>query len=168
MASIYELTGEFLQFSDLAEQMELTDEQKEMLDDALNNLCEDIEIKLEGYSKVIRNFEADIEGIRNEEKRLASRRKVLENRISNMKEAMAYAMKLTNNTKVKGDLFTVSLQANPEAVVLDEQYIENIPEKYLIPQEPKIDKALLKEDLKAGVDLGGLAHLEQSKSIRIR
>ena len=166
--TIYELTGEFLQFSNLAEQMELTDEQKAMLDDALNNLCEDISIKLEGYSKVIKNFESDIEGIRNEEKRLAARRKVLENRIDNMKEAMKYAMQITDTQKVKGDLFTVSLQNNPESVVLDEQYLENIPSKYLIPQEPKVDKALLKEDLKAGVILDGVAHLEQTKGVRIR
>jgi len=166
--TIYELTGEFLQFSNLAEQMELTDEQKAMLDDALNNLCEDISIKLEGYSKVIKNFESDIEGIRNEEKRLAARRKVLENRIDNMKEAMKYAMQVTGTTKSKGDLFTVSLQNNPESVVLDEQYLENIPSKYLIPQEPKVDKALLKEDLKAGVILDGVAHLEQTKGVRIR
>lgn len=166
--TIYELTGEFLQFSNLAEQMELTDEQKAMLDDALNNLCEDISIKLEGYSKVIKNFESDIEGIRNEEKRLAARRKVLENRIDNMKEAMKYAMQVTGTTKSKGDLFTVSLQNNPESVVLDEQYLENIPSKYLIPQEPKVDKTLLKEDLKAGVILDGVAHLEQTKGVRIR
>ena len=166
--TIYELTGEFLQFSNLAEQMELTDEQKTMLDDALNNLTEDIGIKLEGYSKVIKNFESDIEGIRAEERRLASRRRVLENRIENMKEAMKYAMQITDTQKVKGDLFTVSLQNNPESVVLDEQYLENIPSKYLIPQEPKVDKALLKEDLKAGVILDGVAHLEQTKGIRIR
>ena len=85
-----------------------------------------------------------------------------------MKEAMKYAMQVTGTTKSKGDLFTVSLQNNPESVVLDEQYLENIPSKYLIPQEPKVDKALLKEDLKAGVILDGVAHLEQTKGIRIR
>lgn len=168
MASIYELTGEFLQFSIIADQEELTEEQKVMLDEALCNLCEDIEVKLEGYSKVIRNIEADIEGIRAEEKRLASRRKAMENRIESLKSAMAYAMKATDTKKVKGDLFTISIQANPESVVIDEQYLENIPPKYLIPQEPKIDKKLLKEDIKAGVDLDGIAHLEQSEGIRIR
>lgn len=168
MATIYELTGEFLQFSIIADQEELTEEQKEMLDEALCNLCEDIEVKLEGYSKVIRNIEADIEGIKAEEKRLAARRKTMENRIENLKKAMAYAMKATGTKKVKGDLFTISIQANPKSVVIDEQYIENIPPKYLIPQEPKIDKKLLKEDIEAGADLEGIAHLEQTEGIRIR
>jgi hypothetical protein len=51
---------------------------------------------------------------------------------------------------------------------MDEQYIENIPEKYLIAQEPKIDRKLLAEDLKDGAALEGIAHLESSQSILIK
>jgi hypothetical protein len=39
--------------------------------------------------------------------------------------------------------------------------------KYLIPQEPKIDKRTLIEDLKAGIEVPG-AILKQEKSLRIR
>ena len=51
---------------------------------------------------------------------------------------------------------------------MDEQYIENIPEIYLIEQEPKLDRAKIKEDLKNGIVLEGIAHLEQTESLRIR
>ena len=45
MPNIYDLTGEFQMFSDIAEQGELTEEQAKMLDEALANLKEDIEYK---------------------------------------------------------------------------------------------------------------------------
>ena len=78
------------------------------------------------------------------------------------------AMILTGKTKFKTELFSFNVQKNPVAVVIDEQYIENIPEEYLIPQDPKVDKQKLKDDLKAGRDLEGIAHLEQTVGVRIR
>ena len=74
----------------------------------------------------------------------------------------------TGKEKFKTELFSFGIQSNPAAVIMDEQYLENIPEEYLIPQEPKLDKKKLAADLKAGVDLEGIAHLEQSRSLRIR
>jgi len=170
MANIYELTGEFLRFSEIASSGELTEEQQTMLDDALANLKEDIEYKLEGYCKVRANFKADIEMLKAEEKRLADRRKALENRVKGMEEAMKYAILAVkpDEPKVKTPLFSIAVQNNPESVVMDEQYIENIPEQYLKFKEPEIDRAKLKADIQAGKDLEGIAHLERSQSVRIR
>lgn len=170
MASLYELTGDFLKFSQLMELGELTDEQNEMLAEALNNLKDDIEYKLDGYCKVRANFKADIEALKAEEKRLAEKRKALENRISNLEEAMKQAILLVRpeEPKVKTPLFSVSVQNNPESVVMDESYIENIPEEYLKFKEPEVDRAKIKEDIKAGKDLNGIAHLVRTQSVRIR
>ena len=170
MASLYELTGEFLQFSDTAFQSELTEEQSEMMKEALDNLKEDIEFKLDGYCKVIKNFEADIAGLKAEEERLANRRKTLENRIKTMKEAMKSAILAVkpDEPKIKTALFSFAVQNNAPSVVIDEQYIENIPTEYLKFAEPEINKKKLAEDLKAGVAPEGIAHLETSSSLRIR
>lgn len=169
MASLYELTGDYAKFAEIAQQGDLDDDMQAMLDDALANLADDIEVKLEGYAKVIKNFESDIEGLKKEEDRLAGKRKTLENRVKSMKTAMRDAMIATGKLKVKGDLFSFTVRNNAPSVVMDEQYIENIPEKYLIAQEPKIDKKLLAEDLKAdGAALEGIAHLESSQSILIK
>ena len=169
MASLYELTGDYAKFAEIAQQGDLDDDMQAMLDDALANLADDIEVKLEGYAKVIKNFESDIEGLKKEEDRLAGKRKTLENRVKSMKTAMRDAMIATGKLKVKGDLFSFTVRNNAPSVVMDEQYIENIPEKYLIPQEPKIDRKLLAEDLKAdGAALEGIAHLESSQSILIK
>ena len=169
MASLYELTGDYAKFAEIAQQGDLDDDMQAMMDDALANLADDIEVKLEGYAKVIKNFESDIEGLKKEEDRLAGKRKTLENRVKSMKTAMRDAMIATGKLKVKGDLFSFTVRNNAPSVVMDEQYIENIPEKYLIAQEPKIDRKLLAEDLKAdGAALEGIAHLESSQSILIK
>jgi len=169
MASLYELTGDYAKFAEIAQQGDLDDDMQAMLDGALANLADDIEVKLEGYAKVIKNFESDIEGLKKEEDRLAGKRKILENRVKSMKTAMRDAMIATGKLKVKGDLFSFTVRNNAPSVVMDEQYIENIPKKYLVPQEPKIDRKLLAEDLKAdGAALEGIAHLESSQSILIK
>ena len=168
MASLYELTGDYAKFAEIAQQGDLDDDMQAMLDGALANLADDIEVKLEGYAKVIKNFESDIEGLKKEEDRLAGKRKTLENRVKSMKTAMRDAMIATGKLKVKGDLFSFTVRNNAPSVVMDTYYVYNVPEKYLIPQAPKIDRKLLAEDLKDGAALEGIAHLESSQSILIK
>ena len=168
MASLYELSGDYVRFSELMEIEELEPEMQEALEEALDNLGEDIEIKLENYAKIIKNFESDIAGLKAEEERLNKKRKTLENSIKNMKQRMTEAMIQTGKVDIKGELFKFKVQANPPPVIMDVNHIEDVPVKYLITQDPKIDKKKLAEDLKAGVMLEGVAHLEASASVKIR
>lgn len=168
MASLYELSGEFVKWSEYMEQTELEPDMAEALKDALDNMAADIDFKLENYAKIIKNFESDIEGLKAEEARLASKRKAKENAIKNMKERMTLAMQQTGKLDIKTPLFSFKVQKNTPSVVLDVHSVQDVPEKYRIPQEPKIDKKLLKADIEAGEDLDGIAHIERSESIRIR
>ena len=171
MGNIYELTGEFLKFSEIASSGELSEEQSEMLNDALANLKEDIEYKLEGYCKVRANFKADCEMLKVEEKRLADRRKALEAQIKRMEEAMKaaiLAVKPADDLKVKTPLFSINVQNNPESVVMDVEGTDLIPEEYLKFKEPEVNLSKIKEDIKAGKDLSALAHLERTQSVRVR
>ena len=164
MATLYELTQDWIQLMNLLE--DGADE--DVINDTLEGLDYEIEDKAEGYAKVIRNIESDIAGLKAEIERMTDRKRILENNITRMKNNLQAAMELTGKTKFKTDLFSFNVQNNPAAVIMDEQYLENIPEEYLIPQESKIDKKKLAADLKAGVDLEGIAHLEQSRSLRIK
>ena len=155
MASLYELSGDYVRFSELMEIEELEPEMQEALEEALDNLGEDIEIKLENYAKIIKNFESDIAGLKAEDERLN-------------KQRMTEAMIQTGKVDIKGELFKFKVQANPPPVIMDVNHIEDVPVKYLITQDPKIDKKKLAEDLKAGVMLEGVAHLEASASVKIR
>lgn len=162
--TLYELTNDWLQLMTMLE--EGADE--DVINDTLEGLDYEIEQKADGYARVIRNMEADIAGLKTEIDRMTNRKKVLENNITRLKANLQNSMEITGKIKFKTDLFSFNVQDNPAAVVMDEQYLENIPEEYLIPQEPKLDKKKLAADLKAGVDLEGIAHLEQSRSLRIR
>lgn len=165
MASIYEISN---QFPFLAQLEETGEVDPEAIKGALEVAREDLADKLEDYCKVIKNFEATISGLKEEEVRLKAKRQTLQNTIDRMKEAMKFALEAANEKKLPCGTFTVAIQNNPESVVMDEQYLENIPEEYLKFKEPEIDKAKLKEHLKAGINLEGIAHLEQSTGLRIR
>lgn len=165
MASLYNLTGDALKLRDLLLEGEVD---AEVIRDAIINNQEEINIKLETYAKIIKEIDSDINGIQAEIARLTDRCKALENNKKRMKATMQDALILSGQPKVKGQLFTFYIQKNAPSVVLDESYIENIPEKYLKHPEPTVNRQLLLEDLKAGVDLDGIAHIEQTESIRIR
>lgn len=164
MSTLYELTEEYTQLLDLLEDPDLD---PEVLADTMEGISGEIEVKADGYAKVIAQLTSSVEGIKAEIDRLQKRKTTLENNIKYVKSTLQFAMETTGKTKFKTDLFSFSVQKNPASVVIDEPYLENIPDKYLIPQDPKIDKAKIKEDLKAGIDIG-IAHLEQSQSLRIR
>ena len=165
MANIYELTNELSVLWDLMESGELDDD---ALIGAFDVAKEDLAIKLEGYCKFIKNLESDIPGLKAEEQRLYDRRKTMENTIDRCKNAMKFALNTAGERKIACGTFTVAVQDTTPSVVLDEPYIENIPEEYLVPQEPKIDKKKIKADIDAGKDLEGIAHLEKGTSLRIR
>lgn len=165
MASVYELKQGFILLANMIEDETVSDED---ILDAWNNQTDDLKDKFENCCKYIKNVESDIAGLKEEEKRLHDKRKSLENSIERFKGLMHEAMNAAGEKKLPCGTFTVSLQKNPESVVMDEQYIENIPEEYLKYKDPEIDRAKIKEHLKAGVNLEGIAHLEQSEGLRIR
>ena len=163
--TLYELTEDYMNLLELAEDPDI-DEQA--FTDTLEGIEGALEDKAEGYAKVIRTLEGDAAACDAESKRLRNKKQTIENNIKRMKAALQYAMQATGKTKFKTALFSFGIQKNPAAVVIDEGYIKNIPDRFLIPQDPQIDKKAIKEALKAGEDLEGIAHLEQTESLRIK
>lgn len=164
MASIYDLTESFRVLWELMEEGNIEDS---VLEDVFDNTEEDLTTKLEGYCKFIKNCESDIAGLKAEEKRLAERRRVIENTIERSKAAMQNAMAMAGEKKLPCGTFTVSVQKNPPKAVIDN--LERIPQKYLIPQEPTVDKKAILDDLKENAEgMADFAHIEQGESLRIR
>lgn len=165
MSTLYELTSMYQALLDVASDPDI-DEQA--FRDTLEGLDGEIEIKADGYAKVMKTLSADVEALDGEIERMTGRKKTLENRIDSMKRSLKEAMIATGKKKFKTALFSFAVQKNKASVVMDEAYIENIPDRFLIQQEPKINRTAIKEAIEAGEDLEGLAHLEQSESLRIR
>ena len=156
--NLYELSQNYLAVQD----MELDEE---TLRDTLDSIEEAWEDKAENIVKLIRTVEADEQALEAEEKRFNARKKTEANKKQFLKRYLEEMMQLTGKTKFKAGVFNISLQNNPPSVeVFDEALL---PERFLIEQPPKIDRAEIKELLKAGEEVPG-AELKQTKGLRIR
>ena len=59
--TLYELTGQFLEVNEMAENGEIDEE---TMQDTLESIECEIEVKAENYAKVIRNLESDMESLK--------------------------------------------------------------------------------------------------------
>lgn len=157
--NIYEITGAYLQIQQMIE------DGVEGLEDTLVSLDDALEDKAIGYAKVMKNLEAQANAIKEEEKRLADRRKTLENNIKKLKESLEESMIQVGKKRIKTDLFNFNIQKNPPSVKIIDENI--IPENYLIEQQPKVDKKAILKDLKEGKEVPGV-EIQQSEGLRIR
>ena len=157
MATLYELTGQFLDIYNL----ELDEETKLDTLDSIDWQT-DYEEKVENYIKVMKNLEADIEPRKNEIKRLTDLNKADEKKKDHLKETLSASMILTGHERVDTPLFKVSFRKS-QAVEVDELVL---PESYKVATW-KPDKKRLKEDLKNGLEIVG-ASLVERKNLSIR
>ena len=160
---LYELTEMYKNIWDLVEDDEID---LETLEKALSNIEDNIEAKAENTAKLIKGIDGDINTLKEEENRLAKKRRALENKQKNIKEYLEMQLKVMEIDKVKTPLFTVALQKNPPSV--------NITNEDLIPDQFKktvttvsVVKKDLLEALKSGQVIEG-AEIKQGKSLRIR
>jgi len=160
---LYELAQNYQNLLDLVENSEVP---AEMLKTSLQEIEGKFQEKAESICKVIKSIELEAKGIKEEEKRLSDRRKALENNVKNLKEYLDGSMKSAGIKKIKGNIFTLSIQKNPLSVnILDKNSIPSLYKEEII--SIKIDKAAIKEILKNGEGVPG-ARLEQGESLRIR
>lgn len=164
MSTLYELNNELMMLLIMAEDPE-TD--AEALMGSMEAVMGEVEIKADGYAKVIKQLEADMEAIKTEKDRLIKRSKAIENNILRMKQVLQTSMELADKPKFKTELFSFNIQNNPASVVIDTDDVFSIPEDYLTYKDPEPNKKAIKEAIQNG-ETFNFAHLEQSKSLRIR
>jgi uncharacterized protein YlxW (UPF0749 family) len=156
---LYELTSNYLSVMEMAEEMDT-----DTLNDTLESIEEEIHDKAENIAKLVKNLNADVDALKTEEKRLADRRKSLENKVIHLKEYLQNQLEVAGLDKVKRPTLTVSIQNNPPSVkVIDEKLLSD----FMIPQDPKLDKKAILTALKEGQEVNG-AELFQSRGVRIR
>ena len=160
--TLYELTDDYRNLLEMAQNPDIDGQ---AIKDTLEAIQGDIEEKADGYAKVIKELSADTDKITAEIKRLTDRKNTIQNNIAYMKQSLTSAMTVTGNTKFRTDLFSFNIQKNPPALVVDDE--NAIPQEYLIPQEPKVDKKAIIDFLKGGNEVP-YAHIEQSEGVRIR
>lgn len=158
--TLRELTSEFEAVLALA----LEEDDGEELAGRLAEIDMAIEDKADNYAVIIADLNAQEDKLKTEIDRLTKRRQTLRNNADRMKQSLQQAMETVGKEKMKTDYYSYTIQKNPPKLILDDEEI--VPEDYFVTIR-ELDKALLKDALKAGQEVRG-AHLEQTESLRIR
>jgi hypothetical protein len=164
--NLYELTGQFLQ---LQQMLEDPDAETDVINDTLEAVEGEIEVKADGYAKVIKNMESDLIGIIAEQERLRIRRNLIESNIKRLKENLQESMTAIGKKKIKTDLFTFNIQKNggKAPVILDVKDTSELPDELVrIKEEADLDairQLIEKEGTCKYAHLG-----ERGESLRIK
>lgn len=143
---LYELTEQYEEVINLLYDGE-TDEQTIL--DTLESIEGEIEDKADNYARIIKNLSAEAEMVKAEADRLNRRRKSLEDRADWLKKTLKANMEFIGKTKFKTALFSFSISKNggKQPMTITENFGE-IPNKFLIQQDPLVDKEAVRELLK--------------------
>lgn len=100
----------------------------DILETAKEQLCQDIESKMENILGYIAECKSRMEYYKSEEERIANKRKGLEKRIDWLKGLIYNQMKLTNRQKAEYGTYNVSVVKTPDKVVLTDDAAELLPD----------------------------------------
>lgn len=132
--------------------------------DYLDSLAIARDEKIENIAKWIKNLDSDIEQLKKQKEIFAKRQKQAENRRDGLKNYLSAFLDGQKWDHAKDKSVAISFRKS-ESVNITDEY--KIPVNYLVMQDPKIDKAGLKRDLKLGIEIGG-AELVTNNNIQIR
>ena len=167
LAKLYELTGQYKALQSMVDD----ESDPQAILDTLESIEGDITDKAEDMAKLMKTIESDEVAIKAEEERLYNRRKALENRRESIKAYLEQQLISVGIEKVKGVVFTVSIQNNaPSLRITNEQVLKDWAygrKAYWTYKEPEISRKALLDDIKAGAEIPG-AEIQQTKSLRVR
>jgi hypothetical protein len=167
MPSLYELTDNYISLYESAD-IDTDSDGAIDSDDAwleiIKDLEVDIESKLTGCVKVYQSLKAD--ELEMEYKRLRERAKTIGARAEKLKEYMKENVEKLGEKKMEVGVFilTVCNNSQPSVEVYD---ISQVPDVYDKVHEREIDKKLVLESHKIGLEVPG-CHIERGTHLRIR
>jgi len=109
MGTLFDITAEFQQLYEMATDPECDEE---VFAGTLEALTGELEIKASGYTNVIKQLEMEAKQADEIAKSFQDKKRVRENHIKRMKEALKGAMETIGVTQIVADPFTIKLQKN--------------------------------------------------------
>lgn len=161
---LYELAAAYRSAAERLEDEErLLEEDGVVPDDSmravLDTIEDGVETKVENCMVMAKEWEAEAEALKEEEGRLAKRRKALENRADRLRGYVKDSLIVAGLQKLKTRLFSFTINKAKPSVVVDN--IELVPELFLrVKKEP--EKAAIKTYLEEGGNIPGV-HLDPGK-----
>lgn len=161
--NLYKLSSNFRNLQELVENEEV---ELDVVAEGLKQIEADIESKVENIAKLMKNLESNITAFKEEEKRLATRRKTMENKVDWLKDWLMVSLNTTKKDKIQAGTFTVRKQKNPQGVRIVNQ--DKIPKEFIVEQEPRVNKKELAKRLKNKEKIDGAELAPESYHIRIQ
>lgn len=164
--SLYEIDTRIKQIID--EAFAKVDENGEILEfdfSELEELKEERGKKLENIALYVKNLVAEVDAIKEEEKRLAERRKRLEGKSERLKGILISAIKEDGNKKISSPRVEAVIRDNDKVEIDD---LEKVPAEFIVEKvEKSADKMAIKKAIKAGAEVSG-ATLTTNTTISIK
>lgn len=157
--NLYELSADLVALREMDE-IEEVQQIKEIIAGEIAN-------KGKGIVQVVRSLESDADAIKAEIDRLNKLKKIKENNIKRLREYTKTCMEQMEVKKIETPVGNLTLRKGAATLKIDDE--RKLPDKYLeIVQTYKVDKDLLKSDLKAGIEIDGAYMSEPGTSLMIK
>ena len=164
--NLYDITESLMKLQLLLEDPEVD---QQLVEDTIKDYTEELEVKADGYARVIKNLEGNMDALDKEIKRLQAKKKTCQNGIDRLKTNLFDSMKELKKSKIQTELFTIAIQKNggKAPVILDVKGTEELPDELVrIVEEPDLE-AIRKQIEETGSCK--YAHLgDRGESLRIK
>ncbi|WP_286149660.1 siphovirus Gp157 family protein [Romboutsia ilealis] len=156
--NLYELSADLVALRDLEEV-----EASEIIAIVQNEIAN----KGKGIIQVVRSIEADVDAVKNEIDRLTKIKRAKENHIKKLREYTKSCMEQMNMKKLETPVGNITVRKGTSTLKIDDE--TKLPDKYLeIVQTYKVNKDLIKADLKAGIEIDGAYMTEPGTTLMIK
>ena len=156
--NLYELSADLVVLRDLEEV-----EASEIIAIVQNEIAN----KGKGIIQVVRSIEADVDAVKNEIDRLTKIKRAKEKHIKKLREYTKSCMEQMNMKKLETPVGNITVRKGTSTLKIDDE--TKLPDKYLeIVQTYKVDKDLLKADLKAGIEIDVAYMTEPGTTLMIK
>jgi hypothetical protein len=156
MPNLRELMDDYAMLAELLNDDTLTEDRAtellDMLDDAKGTLA----VKVDNTIRVLENLQAGIDAFKVEEKRLAARRKTMENNRERIRNWIRESMVTYDVNKLKTEFHTVRIDpGKPKVIVLDDAHVPDEYRRVKIDVDKTKVMSTYKEDgeIVAGCDI---------------
>ena len=163
--SLYVLANEY---KDALEKLSDSDLPDEVIKDTLDGLGGELEVKARNVALFSKNLEVTELALKEAEKGLANRRKLIEKKRVRLEEYLLSNMLLTGTANIESPLIRIRVKDCPPSVVIDAE--SQIPQEFMRQPEtppPAPDKKAIAESIKIGHEVPG-CHLERRKTLEIK